>query len=83
MLKRHQVDGVENGLRGRKGLTCTQATSCQRLESEQAVLTIPIEEYLLGVVPYEMSDMFPLEALKAQAIAARTYRQLKPSEAMI
>lgn len=29
--------------------------------------------YCLGVVPYEMSDSFPLEALKAQAVAARTY----------
>jgi len=37
------------------------------------VLYIFIEDYLLGVVPYEMGDSFPLEALKAQAIAARTY----------
>ncbi len=37
------------------------------------VLHAPVEEYLLGVVPYEMSNSFPLEALKAQAIAARTY----------
>lgn len=39
----------------------------------RAVLHIDIEDYLLGVVPYEMGDSFPLEALKAQAIAARTY----------
>ena len=38
-----------------------------------AVLTIQVEEYLYGVVAYEMSDSFPLEALKAQAVAARTY----------
>ena len=37
------------------------------------VLTIHVEDYLLGVVPYEMSDSFPLEALKAQTVAARTY----------
>lgn len=37
------------------------------------VLSIGVEDYLLGVVPYEMGDSFPLEALKAQAIAARTY----------
>ncbi len=37
------------------------------------VLSIDIEDYLYGVVPYEMSDSFPLEALKAQAVAARTY----------
>ncbi len=32
-----------------------------------------LEEYLWGVVPYEMSNSFPEEALKAQAVAARTY----------
>ena len=37
------------------------------------ILTLPVEEYLSGVVAYEMSDSFPLEALKAQAVAARTY----------
>ena len=37
------------------------------------ILTIHIEDYLKGVVAYEMSDSFPLEALKAQAVAARTY----------
>ena len=37
------------------------------------VLSVHVEDYLLGVVPYEMSDSFPLEALKAQAVAARTY----------
>lgn len=37
------------------------------------ILTINVEDYLLGVVPFEMGDSFPLEALKAQAIAARTY----------
>ena len=39
----------------------------------QPVLTASVEDYLLGVVPYEMSEDFPLEALKAQAICARTY----------
>lgn len=37
------------------------------------VLTLPLETYLLGVVPYEMNDSFPLEALKVQAVCARTY----------
>ncbi len=37
------------------------------------VCTMSVEDYLLGVVPYEMSDSFPLEALKAQAVCARTY----------
>lgn len=37
------------------------------------ILTIGVDDYLKGVVPFEMSDSFPLEALKAQAVAARTY----------
>ncbi len=32
-----------------------------------------IEEYVYGVLPYEMDNSFPLEALKAQAVTARTY----------
>ena len=43
------------------------------------VLTLPLETYLLGVVPYEMSDSFPVEALKVQAICARTYALSKMS----
>ena len=39
----------------------------------QPVATVSVEEYLLGVLPYEMSESFPLEALKAQAVCARTY----------
>lgn len=44
------------------------------------ILHIPVEDYLLGVVPYEMSNDFPLEALKAQAVTARTYaiRRINP-----
>ena len=48
----------------------------------QPVLTLSVEDYLRGVVPYEMSDDFPLEALKAQAVCARTYAlgRLDPSK---
>lgn len=34
---------------------------------------VSMEEYLFGVVPHEMPSGWPLEALKAQAVAARTY----------
>lgn len=37
-----------------------------------AVVAVPFETYLLGVVPAEIGNA-PLEACKAQAIAARTY----------
>lgn len=39
----------------------------------QPVLTLSAEDYLRGVLPWEMGDDFPLEALKAQAVCARTY----------
>lgn len=35
--------------------------------------TVYIENYLRGVLPYEMSNSFQVEALKAQAVAARNY----------
>lgn len=34
---------------------------------------LPLETYLLGIVGSEMNPLWPLEALKAQAVAARTY----------
>lgn len=37
------------------------------------VESIPLEEYVVGVVASEMPSSFELEALKAQALAARTY----------
>ena len=37
----------------------------------EAVLHLPMEEYLKGVIPYEIGPESPLQALKAQAVAAR------------
>ncbi len=39
----------------------------------QLVNAVTLEAYLLGVVPGEMPRGWPLEALKAQAVAARTF----------
>jgi stage II sporulation protein D len=39
----------------------------------QAINVVGLEPYLQGVVPGEMPRGWPLEALKAQAVAARTY----------
>ncbi len=41
--------------------------------SIRAINTLPIEHYLYGVVPHEMSNTFPSESLKAQAVCARGY----------
>ncbi len=37
---------------------------------------LPLEDYVKGVIPYEMSPTWPLEALKAQAVSARTYTMI-------
>lgn len=38
-----------------------------------ALNRLSVDEYLLGVLPSEMPDRFGIEALKAQAVAARSY----------
>lgn len=42
-----------------------------------AVNVVDLEEYLYGVVPSEMPQSYEMEALKAQAVAARTYAMTK------
>ena len=37
------------------------------------VNVLELDDYICGVVPYEMSPSWPMEALKAQAVSARTY----------
>lgn len=43
------------------------------MHTEKKVVTMPLEEYIKGVVAAEMPAAFEPEALKAQAVAARTY----------
>lgn len=50
------------------------AVECLRMEQGIAVVNeLPLEEYLYAVVPSEMPASYPEEALKAQAVCARTY----------
>ncbi|WLR41625.1 stage II sporulation protein D [Bacillus carboniphilus] len=41
--------------------------------NQKEIETVPLEEYIVGVVASEMPVNFELEALKAQALAARTF----------
>ncbi|MFH1779304.1 MAG: SpoIID/LytB domain-containing protein [Candidatus Omnitrophota bacterium] len=55
------------------------------LKREQGLLvinTVNLEEYLYGVIRNEVSTWWPIEAIKAQVIAARTYAlyQIKDSK---
>ncbi|MGE4484959.1 MAG: SpoIID/LytB domain-containing protein [Oscillospiraceae bacterium] len=46
-----------------------------RLSGEDLTVVnfVGLEDYVKGVIPYEMSASWPIEALKAQAVCARTY----------
>ncbi len=50
------------------------ATALRSAGSDMTIKNkLPLEEYLYGVVPKEMPTSWPLEALKAQAVAARGF----------
>ena len=76
-LTRHASDEETNGLllaeTNRSNLYNGDLSATVQNGALRLILTTDVEEYLYGVVAYEMSDSFPLEALKAQAVAARTY----------
>lgn len=80
-LRRHQANGTSgvsiaqsrypNNIHlGDLQLIAVKTDSGYRL---YPIVHVYLEYYLYGVVPYEMSASWPLEALKAQAVAARTY----------
>jgi stage II sporulation protein D len=50
-------------------------------EGVQAINRLPLESYLTGVVGSEMPQSWPMAALRAQAVASRTYalQQLRPA----
>ena len=75
-LARHpDMLASENGIRFANNLSVYEGDLRITVQEDRMLLmlTVGLEDYLKGVVPYEMSDTFPLEALKAQAVAARTY----------
>lgn len=47
----------------------------------QVVNVLPIEAYVEGVIAIEMKSSYPIEALKAQAIASRSYAYAKAWQA--
>ena len=81
---RHAAEGT-NGIfiaeSEKDALYCGDLTVSAEGGALRCVLTINMEDYLYGVVAYEMSDSFPIEALKAQSVAARTYAIRKKDSA--
>lgn len=87
-LRRHETSGT-NGLRikqakksanlypGDLHLIAQQSGGAWKL---YPIVHVYMENYLCGVVPYEMGNSAQLEALKAQAVAARTYTMNKMNQ---
>ena len=76
-LRRHQTSG-ENGVRIAQArypasLYPGDIEFIAKGGNVQIIVHVYMEDYMLGVLPYEMDNSFPLEALKAQAIAAHSY----------
>ncbi|MBE7037619.1 MAG: stage II sporulation protein D [Ruminococcaceae bacterium] len=61
------------GIKNEKGIKQEENTISVYIKDEDIVLDIPMEEYIINVVCAEMPALFETEALKAQAVAARTY----------
>jgi stage II sporulation protein D len=67
-------------LKGRAGNGRTNGTYRGALEFRpgtfggvNSINALPVDEYVKGVIPLESPASWPIEALKAQAVAARTY----------
>lgn len=74
--------GVPNGLPIRANGFEVRGDVVVRVERGrlQLINVIPLEDYLVAVLGSEMPKSFPAEALKAQAVAARTYALQKKLE---
>lgn len=83
-LKKHRVKIEPKNFSGRISMNSitrglgnpSYAGTIELTATKEGIVVInelPLEEYLYGVVPSEMPAGYPLEALKAQAISARTY----------
>jgi len=64
------------------GVTRLPAT-IRVLMPDNTVVVMPLDEYVKGVLPKEMPPYWPMEALKAQAVAARCYAAAGPRHAAL
>lgn len=64
-----EIEGIEKADNAYRG-----ALEFYKTEDGMVIINeLPLEEYLYAVVPSEMPASYPMEALKAQAVCARTY----------
>lgn len=76
----YETDADELALSARGGLTLFGQNRyegdfvCRNTDGRVTVINyIGLEDYIKGVVPYEMTASWPREALKAQAVCVRSY----------
>ena len=74
-IKVYDVNGTDNCYLGELNCWYTSAEDgiANAAEGLFLVNRVYIEDYLVGVLPFEIGDDAPAEALKAQAIVARNY----------
>lgn len=72
MLSGKKIAVIDNTVNDAKSITVS-AEENETPSKEYKVGDMDIEEYIKGVLAAEMPVSFPPEALKAQAVAARTY----------
>lgn len=63
-----------------EGIVAPVAKEPIKVSTPLGIVTLDMEEYLRGVVPAEMPALWHVEALKAQAIAARSYAKWRVQE---
>ena len=64
---------IDNEVKDEKVYTSTETNKVVKVNKDTNIYEMNIEEYLIGVVGCEMPALFEEEALKAGAVAARTY----------
>lgn len=75
-VKTEEVKTVVNEVQEKKESNKSSDVSIRVLMNNN-VVNIPLEEYIVGVVAAEMPASFDIEALKAQAVASRSYALFK------
>jgi stage II sporulation protein D len=71
-------EGTDQAVTWFKGYRYYGAFRYERLDGQDMTVVniLSLEDYVKGVVPYEMGPEWPLEALKSQAVCARTYAMI-------
>lgn len=69
------ITGESDPLTWFKNIKYRGAFQYQRISGGDLVVSnvVEVDSYIKGVIPFEMSPSWPVEALKAQAVSARTY----------